>query len=259
MSILQKIKQHKLAEVATAKKETPVEQLREAPLFYHEVTSMSASVLSGSGIISEFKRASPSKGDINLNADVREVVSAYEQAGASAVSVLTDQEFFKARPDDILQARATTSLPILRKDFIVDPYQIYEAKSLGADTILLIAAILTASEVNLLTSQAHDLGLEVLIEIHSEEELEVLCGRENMVGINNRNLNDFSVDLNRSIQLLEKISSKAVKVAESGISGSEDLIYLKKSGFDGFLIGEHFMKTLKSGKSVEELISLAKK
>jgi indole-3-glycerol phosphate synthase len=253
MSILETIKAHKFIEVSNNQQQVSVDELKQQAGFDRQVISISEAVKFGSGIIAEFKRASPSKGNINLDADVIEIVTSYAEAGVSAISVLTDQEFFQARPDDITKARAALDIPILRKEFIVDSYQIYEAKALGADAILLIAAILDSNSIDQLTNTAHELGLEVLIEVHDESELEKLCGREHMVGVNNRNLNDFSVDLNKSIELMPKLPSQAVKIAESGITGLEDMLKLKRAGFQGFLIGEHFMKSANVGQTVLEL------
>ena len=253
MSILETIKAHKLIEVRDGQQQISIDELKQQPGFDRHVISISQAVKSGSGIIAEFKRASPSKGNINLDADVLEIVTSYAEAGVSAISVLTDQKFFQAHPDDILQARTVLDIPILRKDFIVDPYQIYEAKALGADAILLIAAILDSESIDQLTTTAQQLGLEVLIEVHDEGELEKLCGRENMVGVNNRNLNDFTVDLNKSIKLMPKLPAQAVKIAESGITGLDDMLKLKQAGFDGFLIGEHFMRSENAGETIVEL------
>ena len=255
MSILDTIKAFKLEEVARLKKIRPQLEFTKSRNFSRDIMSMSAAVKNGSGIIAEFKRASPSKGTIRKDADIVEITSLYEQAGASAISVLTDQEFFKARPTDLEVARKTVQIPILRKEFIVDDYQLFEARAKGADAILLIAALLSTDQIRHFNTLAHDLGLEVLIEVHNEMELEKLCGQEDMVGVNNRNLNNFEVELSTSLQLIKQLNNYAVKVSESGISDPEDVIMLKTAGFDGFLIGEHFMRSQQPKMSLEGFIN----
>ena len=193
------------------------------------------------GIIAEFKRKSPSKGTINATADVVHVTKAYADNGASGLSVLTDQEFFGGTTVDLMSARVNT-IPIIRKDFIISEYQVVEAKAMGADMILLIAACLTPAEVRQLASFAATLGLEVLLELHDEEELGHICDKTEVIGINNRNLKTFEVDIERSLKMAAGIPSNCVKVAESGISTIENILLFKKHGFKGFLIGENFMK-----------------
>ena len=193
------------------------------------------------GIIAEFKRRSPSKGIINPDVDVIEVTKGYTDHGASCLSVLTDEHFFGGSNEDLIKARIN-EIPILRKDFIIDEYQLIEAKSIGADVILLIAACLTVAEVKRLASFAKNLGMEVLLELHAEEELGHICDETNIIGINNRNLKTFEVDIERSLRMAEKISLPKFKVAESGISSVNDILLFKQHGFDGFLIGENFMK-----------------
>ena len=193
------------------------------------------------GIIAEFKRRSPSKGIINGNANVVEITKAYTKHGASALSVLTDEFFFGGSPDDLKNARVN-EIPILRKDFVIDEYQISEAKSMGADVILLIAACLTAKQVKTLAKFAKSLQLEVLLEIHAEDELDHVCDETEIVGINNRDLKTFTVDIERSLKMARKIPTDKIKVAESGISSVENILLFKQNGFSGFLIGENFMK-----------------
>ena len=176
----------------------------------------------------------------------------YESAGASAVSVLTDIEFFGGSNKDLTTARDVISIPILRKEFIVDPYQVYEAKAIGASAILLIAAVLTPEETKELGSLASYLGMEVLMEFHDETELNRMNSYVDVAGINNRNLNTFKVDLNRSVELADKLPSNIPKVAESGISSVEDLLFLQSKGFSGFLIGENFMKSDNPGGACKE-------
>ena len=216
---------------------------------------MSKSILEGSGIISEFKRRSPSKQVINHKDSVIEVVNDYQKAGASAISVLTDTKYFGGSIDDLIQARQHLNIPLLRKEFIIESYQIYEAKAFGADAILLIAAILSSKELIQFSELAHKLGLEVLLEVHNQEEL----SRSNlddvdMVGVNNRNLKTFEVSLETSKQLASMISNEKVKISESGISSIEAIRSLKEFGYKGFLIGENFMKTENPGKSATEFI-----
>jgi indole-3-glycerol phosphate synthase len=255
MSILETIKAFKQQEVATNKYLIPVDVLEQKYNFSRTPLSVANSILAGSGIIAEFKRASPSKGNINKAAMVGEIVSQYGMAGASAISVLTDREFFKAQPDDLQLARKNVDLPILRKEFIVDGYQILEAKALGADAVLLIAAILSKQQVQQFSTLAHDLGLEVLIEVHHEAELEKLCGREDLVGINNRNLGDFSVSLDTSIALVKLLDGYRVKISESGLDNATAVVNLKRAGFNGFLIGEYLMKSADPGAALSGLIT----
>lgn len=195
------------------------------------------------GIIAEFKRKSPSKGWFKTKElEVEPVVRSYNDLGAAGVSVLTDEEFFGGDLDDLIQAKVITDVPILRKDFIIDAWQIAEAKAFGADVILLIAACLKPAEVRSLAAYAKSIGLEVLLEIHNEEELDHICDEVDMVGVNNRNLKTFEVDINTSFRLINKIPTTKPAVAESGISNTETIVTLRQAGFKGFLIGETFMK-----------------
>ena len=253
--ILRTIVEQKHKEVALLKSKISIDDLKKKALFNRTCYSAKATILNDkkSGIISEFKRQSPKKGPINANADIKKVLEAYQEANVSVVSVLTDQVFFGAHDNDFDIARKHLSMPLLRKDFLIDPYQIYQSKAMGADLILLIAAILTPKEVENMSRIAKDLGLEILLEIHNEEELEHINPLVDLVGINNRNLKDFSVDLNHSIKLSEKIPNTFVKVAESGIKGESDIRFLKSNGFQAFLIGEYFMKHDNPGKVCSEL------
>lgn len=192
-------------------------------------------------IIAEFKRRSPSKGMINGHSTVEEVTAGYTKYGASALSVLTDATFFGGSLKDLQSARVN-DVPILRKEFIIDPYQILESKAHGADIILLIAACLSAEEVKSLSHFAKNIGLQILLEIHEERELESICDDVDVVGINNRDLKTFKVDLNHSIELCKKIPSDKIAISESGISNVDTIRYLKQHGFSGFLMGERFMK-----------------
>ncbi len=257
MTILDKIIERKRLEVEKAKGQVPFEELLNYPYFGVTCLSLRESILDPekTGIIAEYKRASPSKGDINSTAKVEDVVKAYEEAGASAVSVLTDGEFFKGSLEDLSKAREAINIPILRKEFIVDKYQIAEAKAYGADVILLIAACLKKEEVQEFAAYARQIGLNVLLEVHNEAELlDNLFDEIDAIGVNNRNLKDFSVDLNHSYELLDKIPSEYIKVSESGISNPHTIKALKKAGFQSFLIGENFMKTSDPGKAIKEFV-----
>ncbi|GHT74152.1 indole-3-glycerol phosphate synthase [Bacteroidia bacterium] len=246
MNILETICAHKRLEVAKQKEEMPMDYLSDfLDLTGHQPISFKEALQkSDSGIIAEFKRKSPSKGWINSGAVAKEVVKGYAEAGATAVSILTDMEFFGGRFFDFKKARkAVDNLPFLRKDFIVDEYQIYQSKVLGADVILLIAACLTKDEVRHFAQIAHDLKMEVLLEIHSEAELAYIQPDINVVGINNRDLKTFDTQIQHTIELAHKIPDGFVKISESGISSAETVVRLRKEGFKGFLMGEYFMKT----------------
>ncbi|HVW60649.1 MAG TPA: indole-3-glycerol phosphate synthase TrpC [Puia sp.] len=255
MNILDKIVEHKRAEVARRQEEVLVDELRKRPLYGRRSLSLKESLTDGgkTGIIAEFKRRSPSKGVINDQVEVADVTKAYTAAGASCLSVLTDEHFFGGSDGDLIAARVN-GIPILRKDFIIDEYQIEEAKSIGADVILLIAACLTREEVKRLAVFARRLGLEVLLEIHDEAELEHICGETEIVGVNNRDLKTFTVDIQRSIDLSKKIPAGKVLIAESGISSVETILRMRDAGFKGFLIGENFMKEKDPGAAFGEFV-----
>ncbi len=244
MNILEQIIARKKEEVAVQKALVAESVLKQMPFYKAPALSMASylTMPGKTGIIAEFKRKSPSKGIINDTATVEAVTGAYSANGASGLSVLTDFDFFGGTLQD-LTAATLHETPILRKDFMVDPYQIIEAKAHGAEVILLIAACLTPTEVKHLAAVAKDTGLEVLLEIHTKAELDYVCDNVDMVGINNRNLKTFEVDLAHSIALAKMLPAHLPKIAESGISDVSTIIELKKEGFDGFLIGENFMKT----------------
>jgi len=189
--------------------------------------------------------------------DVMDVTTTYTEHGASALSILTDENFFGGRNEDLIEARIN-EIPILRKDFIIDEYQIAEARAIGADTILLIAACLTPEEVKRLAAFAKALNLEVLLELHDERELEHICDEVDLVGINNRDLKTFEVDIERSLKMAEKIPAGQIKVAESGINSVEDILLFRQNGFKGFLIGELFMKEADPGVAFEEFVNALK-
>ena len=243
MNILDTIIDYKKEEVKSRKSKVKTADLEKRELFSRTILPLKDFLLdrSRTGIIAEFKRRSPSKGIINPDVDVIAVTKGYTENGASCLSVLTDEHFFGGSDEDLIKARIN-EIPILRKDFIIDEYQLVEARSMGADIILLIAACLTVAEVKRLASFAKNLGLEVLLELHAAEELEHICDETTIIGINNRNLRTFVVDIERSLRMAEQIPLSKLKVAESGISSVEDILLFKRHGYHGFLIGENFMK-----------------
>jgi len=243
MSILDDIISFKRQEVEKSKKDVGLDELEKREFFSREIISLKQSLLdeARTGIIAEFKRRSPSKGIINNAADVNKVTTAYVQGGASALSILTDEYFFGGSESDLLRARIH-EIPILRKDFIVEKYQLVESRAMGADVILLIAACLTSKEVKRLASFAKDLGLEVLLELHDENELQHICDETELIGINNRDLKTFEVNIGQSLMMAERVPVNKIKIAESGISSVDDIMLFKENGFKGFLIGELFMK-----------------
>jgi indole-3-glycerol phosphate synthase len=257
MNILETIKNHKLNEVEERKSLYPTKLLEKSLYFESPCVSLKnyLSDENRSGIIAEFKRKSPSKGDINKYAQAQDVTLGYMQAGASALSVLTDETFFGAQKNDLQTARKFNYCPILRKDFIVDEYQIVESKSMGADAILLIAKMLETSEIKQFTDFAHRLGLEVFLETHTEQEVKASNTLDvDLIGINNRNLNTFEVDIENSIRLAKMLPENMIKVAESGIESANTIRLFKQNGFKGFLIGEYFMRHSNPAQKCKELI-----
>lgn len=245
-NILDEINDNRLKQVNAQKARVGYRELEKQLNFSRTVNSLKKNLSSAgsSGIIAEFKRQSPSRGIINGRVAPADVTAGYAKAGASGLSVLTEMDYFGGSLDDLRAARkANPTTPLLRKDFMVDPYQVLEAQIEGADVILLIAASLSGKTISVLTTLAHDLGLEVLLELHDERELEKIDSRVDMVGINNRNLKDFSVDIERSVRLFEQLPADMVRIAESGISDPATVNYLHRVGFLGFLMGENFMKT----------------
>lgn len=258
MNILDKIVANKKREVQYAKDNTSYTKLEESDFFHRDCYSFKEFLLDPerTGIIAEFKRKSPSKGIINDKVSVKEVTGVYAAAGASALSVLTDRDFFMGRKSDLIAARQANTIPILRKDFMIDEYQIIEAKSLGADIILLIAAILTPEEIQKLAPLAKSLGLNVLLEVHNLEELERSVNPDlDAIGVNNRNLADFTVSVETSYKLAPHIPHEFLKISESAISNPETIKQLKLAGFNGFLIGENFMKQEDPGKAMRDFVS----
>lgn len=257
MTILDNIVADKRREVDLRKSLIPVKQLEQSVLFTRPTNSLAKALKqSNTGIIAEHKRRSPSKAVINQKLNVFDVAKGYENAGVCGMSVLTDGKYFGGSLDDLLTARASCNLPLLRKEFIIDPYQIIEAKAYGADVILLIAAILTRDEIKMFSELAKSLQLDVLLEVHNENELhKSVMPSLDMLGVNNRNLKTFEVSLETSKQLSTLIPDDFVKVSESGISSIEAIKTLQPYGYKGFLIGENFMKTDDAGKSATEFIN----
>ncbi|MFN8290965.1 MAG: indole-3-glycerol phosphate synthase TrpC [Chitinophagaceae bacterium] len=255
MEILATIVEAKRKEIEPFKVKSPVERF-EREGFFWEIRNRSLVqhlLMPGStGIIAEFKRKSPSKGWFKTKElEVEPVVTAYNKS-AAGISVLTDNTFFGGDLDDLIQTKVVTDIPVLRKDFIIDKWQIAESKAFGADVILLIAACLTPAEVKEFAGYAKSIGLETILEVHQEEELGHCCDEVSMVGVNNRNLKTFEVDINTSLHLADRIPAGKPAIAESGISSVESIVTLRKAGFKGFLIGENFMKEEQPGKAFEE-------
>ncbi|MBR5052825.1 MAG: indole-3-glycerol phosphate synthase TrpC [Bacteroidaceae bacterium] len=258
--ILEEIVAHKRIEVAEQKEQMPPRKL------YAEVERMMAEGVSKRslsqalaqndfGIIAEFKRKSPSKGWIKEDGKPEVIPPSYEKAGAAALSILTDEMYFGGQMDFVRKARPLVNLPILRKDFIIDEYQLFQARHIGADAVLLIAADLSKQEVQTLTALAHELGLEVLLELHSEHELDYADIDVDAVGVNNRNLGTFVTDVQNSFRLAARLPQDRVLVSESGISNPETIKLLREAGYRGFLIGETFMKTDEPGQALKNFIS----
>jgi len=257
MNILDKIIVDKRQEVLLKKSIIPILQLENSVLFEKSTVSLSQNLrTSSTGIIAEHKRRSPSKAEINYSFTVEEVVKGYENAGVSGISVLTDGKYFGGSLDDLLLARAAVHIPLLRKEFVIDEYQILEAKAHGADVILLIAAVLSRDEIKQLSEFAHSLSLEVILEVHNLEELQKsIMPSLDIIGVNNRNLKTFEVSLDYSKELAVEIPNDFVKISESGISSIEAIRELRPFGYQGFLIGENFMKTDNAGESAKIFIS----
>ena len=256
MNILDKIIDNKKKEVANRKEIKSLSTLTQSDFYDRKPISLVSRLLDerSSGIIAEFKRKSPSKGIINDKVNPIDVAKGYELAGAAAISMLTDEVFFSGNDADLISVRSSINIPILRKEFIIDPYQIYEAKAIGADLILLIAACLTQAEVSSLSLLAKSLGLEVLLELHDEEELDRICETVDFVGINNRSLKTFDVNIERSLKMAAKIPSGKLKIAESGIDDPALIKLFRENGYRGFLIGENFMKETDPVKAINEFM-----
>lgn len=256
MNILDKIVRDKIREVELKKQLFSFKQLEQSTLFNVRTLSLSKIIKGmGLGIIAEHKRKSPSKSIINQSLSVDFITQGYQNAGAAGLSVLTDMKYFGGSLEDLHLAKSATTIPLLRKEFIISEYQIIEAKAHGADAVLLIAAILTREEIKQFSELAHSLGLEVLLEVHSREELEKsIMPSLDLIGVNNRNLKTFEVSLDTSRSLSSLIPDDFVKVSESGINEAEAVVQLMQYGFEGFLIGENFMKTDDPGASLYEFM-----
>lgn len=255
--ILDKIVANKRREVAAMEALIPIDLVATAAeqAEYVPVSMREALLASPTGIIAECKRRSPSKGEIHPKADVRAVVEGYAANGAAACSVLTDTAYFGGSLADLAVARSAVAIPLLRKDFIVSEYQLYQARACGADAVLLIAAVLSADEIRRFTSTAHSLGLEVLLELHSKPELDKYIPEVDMTGVNNRNLGTFETNLNASRHMIGLLPADAVKVSESGLRTMEDIRRLRDIGYSGFLIGETFMKTVDPGSALKDFVN----
>ncbi len=258
MDILEKIVAAKKKEIEPFKEKSPVERF-EREGFFWEISNRSlvqSLFMPGStGIIAEFKRKSPSKGWFKTKElEVEPVVTAYNK-NAAGISVLTDNEFFGGDLDDLIQTKVVTDIPVLRKDFIVDKWQIAESKAFGADVILLIAACLTPAQVKEFAGYAKSIGLESILEVHNDAELGHYCDEVSMIGVNNRNLKTFEVDINTSLQLIEKIPAGKPAIAESGIGSADAIVTLRSAGFKGFLMGETFMKEENPGMAYETFVN----
>jgi indole-3-glycerol phosphate synthase len=244
MNILDQIVARKKEEISAAKQKVSLKELEYYRHFKAPVSSMKKNLLNNPDfpVIAEFKRRSPSKGHIHQGANVKDIIPGYAAAGVSGISVLTDQNFFGGSNEDLSTARDLTSVPIIRKEFIIDPYQVHEARAIGASVILLIASILKKEQARDLAALANYLGMEVLMELHDQEEAEKLNIYVDMVGVNNRNLKTFEVNLQHAANLASSLPEEMLPVAESGIHSPADFLFLKDAGFNGFLMGEYFMK-----------------
>jgi len=256
MSILKEIVANKKEEVSFRKLTTSVVGFENMPNFKRPCLSFKEHLLDPTkhGIIAEFKRKSPSKGEIHPNASASKITREYELAGASAISVLTEQRYFNGYDTDLIEARQNVGIPIIRKDFVVDILQIAEAKVLGADAILLIAETLEKQELKDYYDYAYSIGLEAIVEVHGEDDLTKLPSYVEMVGVNSRNLNTFSVNLDHSANMLSKLPENAVRIAESGIASASDYLRMRSIGFNAFLIGEYFMRNEEPAQACIKLI-----
>lgn len=256
INILDKIIANKRLEVERHKKETSINELEKRLSTITTPASFKEAIKnSRTGIIAEFKRRSPSRDWIFKDAKIEDVIPLYSQNGASAISVLTDMDFFGGELADLELAGSLTKTPLLRKDFVVDEYQLYQAKISGASAILLIASALMIEETKQLAKKAKELNLDVLLEIHNEQELHHINDKVDVVGVNNRNLGTFVTDIQISFDLADKIPNDFIKISESGISQPQTVIDLQQAGYKGFLMGENFMKTSNPGKALEDFIN----
>jgi indole-3-glycerol phosphate synthase len=255
MDILEQIASVKKEEVKSLKLKAPVNQLIKSDFFDRRMPSFREALeVPGPSVIGEFKRRSPSRGDINISADIRKVAQGYQDAGIAAMSVLTDEKFFGGKNSDLSSAAALIKIPVLRKDFIVDEYQVVEAKSIGASAILLIASILDRDKVETLSKLAVSLGMDVLFEIHDLTDLGKICRNTDIIGVNNRNLKTFGVSMDNAIDLLPYLPQNSLKVAESGIKTDDDVRTMFKAGYKAFLIGETFMNAADPGFAARQFV-----
>jgi indole-3-glycerol phosphate synthase len=255
MDILKTIISHKRKELEIRKKSVPVNRLEDSEFFRCKMPSFFEAIAApGPSVIAEFKRMSPSRGIINIHAEIEQVAKEYQDAGIAALSILTDNKFFGGGEQDLKNVAGFSQIPILRKDFIIDEYQIVESRSIGAAAILLIASVLTKKEVNSFAELAANLGMDVLFEIHDKEDIDKISRHIKIAGINNRNLKTFRVDLERSAELIALLPEKFLKVSESGISGYRDAKKLYELGYDAFLVGELFMREESPGKAASVFI-----
>lgn len=255
-TILDRIVAHKRLEVERRSANTPLSALRDAPRYARPTLSLCDALKNSPdyGIIAEFKRKSPSQDDINLAADPSAVTAGYAANGAAAISCLTDVHFFGAEPTDIDRVRAAVNIPVIRKDFLVDRYQLHEARAMGADAILLIAACLSAEQLDELANEACELGLNVLCEVHDEDDVAKLSPDVDVVGVNNRNLKDFSVRIATSLELAELLPPSLLRISESGIEDPQSIVKLRRAGYRGFLIGTYFMRQPDPAAALGEFI-----
>ena len=255
--VLSEIIAHKKIEVENQKKLVSIKDIEKkiSESSYQSISLKDALLKSSHGIIAEFKRRSPSKSWINKEADASIIPLEYENNGAAALSILTDEVYFGGNINDLQKTVALTSIPVLRKEFIVDEYQLFEAKMFGAHAILLIAAALTPQQCKQFTQTAQSIGLEVLLELHDESEIEHVSPLNNMIGINNRNLGTFETTVEKSFKMIDTLPKEALLISESGISDSLTVYELRQAGYRGFLIGENFMKSSNPGTALKQFIS----
>ena len=260
-TVLKKILARKVEEIAERKEKVSLEQLKQtiqgasAPRGFAK--ALQQKIAAGeSAVIAEIKKASPSKGVIREDFDPVSIAQSYELGGAACLSVLTDVDFFQGADQYLIDARAACALPVIRKDFIVDEYQLYEARAMGADCVLLIVSALQVSKLKSLHAKALELGLDVLVEVHDRPELDIALTIENpLIGINNRNLHTFEVSLNNTFDLLDQIPTERVVITESGIHSSQDVKAMKEKDVHGFLVGEAFMRSENPGQQLKSFFS----
>ena len=259
--ILKKIVARKAEEVAERRTRLPLDELKprlaDAPPTRGFRAAIETRIVRGEpAVIAEAKKASPSKGVIRADFDPAAIARSYEQGGAACLSVLTDVDFFQGSDDYLQQARAACTLPVLRKDFVIDPWQIHEARHIGADAILLIAAILTTEQLQEFSALAHELGLDVLLEVHDGEELQRALQTDcRLIGINNRNLRSFETRLETTLELLDAIPDERIVVTESAIHTPDDVQRMRAAGVNAFLVGEAFMRADDPGEKLKELFT----